>query len=536
MSKHIITLLIGTFMLVGSASAQNYDGQDYTLGGIKVTGAKYLDEDLLIAVTGLSVGNKVHLPGDEGIAKAIRQLWKQELFSNVQVLIDKTVGDKIFLNIVLEERPRLARYNFKGIKKGEQSELKDKINLIKARMVTEATKKEAIVRIKKYYVDKGFGGTTVKVYERPDTGSVNAVILTFDIDKGKKTHINQINISGNENASENRLKRTFKGTKQMPRFTLHPMDDVSVYDTNKNGIGNYYKGYNFLSLSKTLDALDPYVRLNIFSSSKFNSSKYEDDKQSLISYYNSIGYRDASIEKDTIHTVKNGNMNIDVKVKEGHRYYFGSFSWSGNTKYSDTVLNSILSIKKGDVYDQSLLDKRIGRQLSPEGGADITSLYMDDGYLFFNLDAVESSVNGDTINYEMHITEGAQARIGKVSIYGNDRTNDHVIRRELRTLPGNLFSRSDLIRSQREIANLSFFDAEKTNIQPKPHLENGTVDIDYTVTEKSSDQLQLSAGFGGGVKFYGNLGVTFNNFSLRNIFKPKFWDPVASGRWAKVIH
>ncbi len=504
--------------------------KEYELAGITVSGAKYLDQDLLLAVTNLTVGQKITMPNDEHISKAIRALWKQELFSNVDIRITKFIDDKIFLNIVVEERPRLSRFNFRNIKTSEAKELKNKLSLVNNKVVTEATKKEAVVRIKKFYADKGYGKTTVNVLERNDTGGVNKVILTFDINKGSKTHINQVNITGEENASEARLKRTLKGTKEMSRFTLHPGDEKSVYPEPERSFSKYLKGFGFLSLSKTLEAVDPYFRFKLFAASKFNQTKYEEDKQSLLSYYNTLGFRDAAIVADTVYQVKNGNINVDIKVKEGRKYYFGNITWKGNTKYSSEFLGKTLGIKKGDVYNQALLEARIGRQLSADGnGEDVSSLYMDDGYLFFNIEPTESSIVGDTINFEMRITEGSQATIREINIAGNERTNEHVIRRELRTLPGNKFSRSDLIMSQREIANLGFFDQEKIGILPKPHIEDGTVDIDYTVVEKSSDQLQLSAGFGGGVSFYGNVGITFNNFSVRNIFKPKQWNPLPVG-------
>ena len=467
----------------------------YEIGGISVKGVKYLDEDLLLAVTGLTVGQKVYLPNDESIAKAVRNLWKQELFADVNITVSKTIGNKIFLDITVEERPRMSRYRFKGIKKSEAQELKDKVNLVRSRVVTEATKKEAMVRIEKFFVDKGYGDVKVSVRERKDTIAVNSVVLTFTIDKGSKTHVNQVSISGNENATESKLKHSLKSTKEVAQITLHATDKQTVYEHNPRSFGNYLKHFNFLSPTKTLDALNPYFRPNFFSSSKFNQQKYEDDKIGLVGYYNSLGYRDATIVSDTTYRVANGNINIDIKVREGRKYYFGDIEWRGNTKYSSKELARILGIKKGDVYNQELLEKRIGRALSPEGGEDISSLYMDDGYLFFNIDPVETSIVGDTINYEMRITEGPQATIRDVTIAGNDRTNEHVIRRELRTLPGSKFSRADLIRSQREIATLGFFDQEKIGIQPKPHPEDGTVDIEYTVVEKSSDQLQLSAGF-----------------------------------------
>lgn len=503
--------------------------KEYELAGITVSGAQYLDQDLLISVSNLLVGQKIHLPNDDGISKAVRALWKQELFSNIEITISKIIDDKIFLNIAVEERPRLSKYNFKNIKPGEAKELKNKMPLVTNKVVTDATRKEAMERIKKHYVDKGFGRVRVSVIERKDTVAVNKVILTFYIQKGAKTHINQVNIAGAENATEGRLKRTLKGTKEMSHITLHPDKAENAYGSTKRSFGKYLRQFGFLSLSKTMDALDPYFRFKFFASSKFNQTKFEEDKQSLVAYYNTLGFRDAAIDADTVYPVKNGNLNVDIRVKEGHKYYFGDIAWKGNTKYSSEQLARVLSIKKGDVYNQALLETRMGRQLNPEGGEDVSSLYMDDGYLFFNIEPVETSIVGDTINYEMRITEGAQATIREIGISGNDRTNEHVIRRELYTYPGDKFSRSALIRSQREIANLGFFDQEKIGIQPKPHPEDGTVDIDYTVVEKSSDQLQLSAGFGGGVNFYGNVGITFNNFSARNIFRPKFWDPLPVG-------
>jgi len=503
--------------------------KEYELAGITVSGAQYLDQDLLISVSNLVVGQKIHLPHDEAISKAIHGLWKQDLFSDISITVSKVIDDKLFIDIHVEERPRLSKYNFKNIKTSEAKELKNKMPLVSNKVVTDATLKDAVERIRKHYVDKGYGRVSVDVRERKDTNAVNKVMLTFYIEKGVKTHINQINIAGVHNATEQRLKRTLKGTKEMSHITLHPAKEVSVYGSTERSFRKYVKEFGFLSLSKTLDALDPYFRFKFFASSKFNQSKFEEDKQSLVAYYNTLGFRDAIVVADTVYPVRNGNLNVDIKVSEGHKYYFGDVAWKGNTKYSSEVLSKVLGIKKGDVYNQQLLDTRLGRQLNPEGGEDVSSLYMDDGYLFFNIEPVEVSVINDTINYEMHVTEGAQATIRDIGISGNDRTNEHVIRRELYTRPGQKFSRTNLIRSQREIANLGFFDQEKIGIQPKPHPEDGTVDIDYTVVEKSSDQLQLSAGFGGGVSFYGNVGITFNNFSARNIFKPKFWDPLPVG-------
>jgi len=508
---------------------------EYEIGGITISGNKYLDEDLLMTVTGLRIGDKLQFPNSEAISKAIRNLWKQDLFADVSIDITKVIGDKVFIDIKVQERPRLSGKKFRNIKKSEAQELNEKVNLPKLRVVTDASKQDAMIRIKKYYADKGYGNTSVKVIERTDSIKANSVILIFDIHKGNKTHINQINIVDNTVASDSRLKRTMKGTKEMARVSLYRADKVKIYedkiyDPYKEGIG-----LNLLHPSKSLEELDPYLRLKgIFSASKFNDQKYQDDKQSMVGYYNSLGYRDASIVQDTVYGVENGNLNIDMRVGEGHRYYFGDITWRGNTKYSNETLTRILGIKKGDIYNAELLDRRLGKQISGDGGEDISSLYMDDGYLFFTIEPREVSIVGDTINYEIVISEGAQATIKNITIAGNDRTNEHIIRRQLYTYPGQKFSRSDIIRSQREIANLGFFDPEKTGINPVPNVEDGTVDIGYVVSEKSSDQLQLSAGFGGGVSFYGNIGITFNNFSLKNILKPKLWDPLPVGDGQKL--
>ncbi len=518
-----------TVLAQGGGDVNGVAQKQYEIGGITVSGLQYIEEDLLITVSGLSVGQKVKIPHDEDIAKAIRVLWKQDIFSNVAINIKNVVGDKVFLEIVVEERPRLSRYNFRGIKKSEAQELKDKVGLVSSKVVTDATKLEAVVRIRRYYAEKGFGNVSVKVRERKDTTNVNSVILNFDIVKGAKTKINQVNIYGNDAAADARLKRTLKSTKEMARLSLYRADKYNARGMEKRSFGKYLRYGGPLSLSKTLDAVDPYFRYAFFTSSKFNQAKYETDKESLVAYYNTLGYRDASISNDSVYTVENGNLNIDIDVHEGNKYYFGDMEWRGNTKYSNEQLSAILGIKRGDVYNLELLETRIGKQLSPEGGRDVSSLYMDDGYLFFSIDPVETSIVGDTINFELRVTEGPQATIKNVIIVGNDKTNEHVIRRELRTYPGDKFSREALIRSQREIANLNFFDQEKIGILPKPNPQDGTVDIEYSLVEKSSDQLQLSAGFGGGVNFYGNIGIAFSNFSMRNIFKPKYWDPLPVG-------
>lgn len=505
---------------------------EYVIGGVTISGSKYLDEELLISISGLSPGDKIKLPNDPAIAKAIQNLWKQNLFANIEINQTHTQGDKLFLDIHITERPRLSKYNFKGIKDADAKEIKEKIGLVKSKVITEATKQNAVVRIKKYFTEKGYTNVTVNVIEKPDTAFLNTAILTFLIDKGHKVKINQINIFGNENASTLKLKKNMKGSKEMARISLYSANKESVYGENKSQGKDYLLGKGFLSLTKTAMLLDPYVRYGVFSASKFNHKKYEEDKEAILEYYNSIGFRDAAIVADTIYTASNGHTNIDLKLDEGHRYYFGDIEWKGNTKYTTEQLSKMIGIKKGDIYNQELLNKRVGKIPTQEGD-DIGSLYLDDGYLAFSTDISEKSIIDDTINFEIRMIEGEQYTLRNINISGNDKTHEHVIRRELRTLPGNKFSRADIIRSNREIANLGFFDAEKIGIQPVPH-NDGTVDIDYTVTEKSADQLELQAGFGGGLGITGTLGVSFNNFALKNIGKIKEWDPLPMGDGQKL--
>jgi len=506
----------------------------YTIDTVLVKGAYYLDSDIMRLTSGLAKGDKIVLENDPEVAKSIKTLWNMGMFDDVKVLISRIDGDKVSLVISLVERPRLSSIVFKGINKTAETELKTKVKLSENRMVTEAFKKDIIVATKKYFQEKGYNNVHINIKTQKDTSAVNSEALIVYVNKGGKVHINSINIVGNENESAVKIKSGMKGTKEMPRISLHPANDFTVYGSEKTSFKEYAHNQGFLSLSKTLNALNPYFRWNIFAGSKLNSKKYQEDKESIIRLYNSKGYRDAQIVKDTTYVVKNGNINIDLKIEEGKKYYFGDIEWKGNTKYSDSILNQIVGIKKGDVYNQELLEGKLGLSQNMDGSPDIRSLYMDDGYLFFGVLPNEQSIIGDTINYEVTIQEGPQATIKNITISGNQKTNDHVIRRELFTLPGNKFSRADIIRSIRQISNLGFIDPEKVNPVPIPNYEDGTVDIDYGIVEKSSDQLELSAGFGGGVGFTGSLGVVFNNFSLKNIFNLKAWDPLPMGDGQKL--
>lgn len=506
--------------------------KEYTITAIRTSGINFLDTAIVVSISGLQVGDKILHPGGDNFSRAVQNLWRQKLFSNIQIFVTKIQGDNIEIEINVTERPRLGNFYFKGIKKTEQEELLGKLGLAKQTIITENTRRNAVEAIEKFYAEKGFANVKVDINERVDTAFVNSNSLTFIIDKGKKVKVNDINFFGNETVSDLKLKKQMKGTKEQTRLTLHSSDSTVYGQNTRITFSEYLKDKGYLSLSKTKNYLDPWARFKLFSSAKFDQKKYEEDKQKIIDYYNSVGYRDAVIVADTPYTTEKG-LNIDFKIDEGRKYYFGNITWKGNTKYPDSLLNAILGIHKGDVYNYETLNQRLGKQITPES-ADISGLYMDDGYLFFQADAVETAVYNDTIDHEIRMREGPQARIKDIKIFGNDRTKEHVIRRELRTMPGELFSRSDIIRSQRELAQLNYFNQETIGINPIPNPDDGTVDIHYKLEEKSSDQLELSAGWGGGIGLTGTLGVTFNNFSIKNIFNRKSWDPLPTGDGQKL--
>lgn len=508
--------------------------KEYTIAGIKITGTKYLDSSLLASISGITVGDKVVIPGGDKFSKAIMKLWEQKLFSNVQIYYSRLEGENLYIEINVQERPRLSKAIYRGAKKSETEELAKKAGLVAGRVITENMKMIASENIEKYYSEKGFKGVSVRITEEADRSLSNSQNLIFIINKGKKVRINQINFYGNETVSQIKLKKQLKGTKEMTKFTLYPVEEKGVYgETKKLSFKEYAKDWGFLSFSKTRDLLDPYFRFKLFSSAKFNEKKYQEDKEKLLGYYNSLGFRDASIEADTQHYTSKGNLNVDIKINEGRRYYFGNTAWRGNTKYSDSLLNVFLGIRKGDIYNLETLNRKLGKEMTQEGG-DISGLYQDDGYLFFRVEPVETAVYNDTIDHEIRIVEGPQATIKNVNITGNEKTKEYVIRRELRTVPGEKFSRAELIRSNREIANLGYFNQEKIGIDPVPNQDDGTVDINYSVEEKSSDQLELSAGWGGGIGLTGTLGVSFNNFSVKNILNKASWDPLPTGDGQKL--
>ena len=509
--------------------------KEYTISDIQVTGTVSFDKNLIISISGLQVGDKVQIPGTDVFSKAVTKLWNQNLIADVRIFFTKLVGQDLSIEIAVVERPRLAGFDFQGIKKTEAADLKSKVGLVKDRVVTENMLLNAKDAIRKFYFDKGYSNVLVTTTTFIDTGISNTESVTFHIQKGNKVHVNSINFSGNYNITGPKLKKQMKDTKEMSRLTLFPEEIINPYgDTTKNiTFKQYLNQLDFLSPSKTLGALDPYFRFKLFSSSKFSMKKYPDDKQKVIDYYNSQGYRDAVIVSDTSTNNLKGDVNLFIKLSEGTKYYFGNITWKGNTKYSDSLLSLILNINKGDVYNADLFNKRLGKEPSPDGG-DITSLYMDDGYLFFQLNPIETSVYNDTIDYQIRIQEGPQATIGRVGISGNDKTKDYVIRRELRTVPGEKFSRAEIIRSQRELSQLGFLNPEKITPNVVPHVEDGTVDVNWQVEEKSADQLELSAGWGGNIGLTGTLGVTLNNFSINNILDKKQWEPLPTGDGQKL--
>jgi outer membrane protein insertion porin family len=508
--------------------------KEYVIAGIKITGTKYLDESLLISVSGLSIGDKIMIPGSDNFSKAIQKLWNQNLFSNVGIYFTKITGNELYVEINVTERPRLTNFIFEGASKSESDELKIKTGLIKGRVITENMKQIADENIRKYYAEKGFQGVEVTITEHRDPKTPNSETLTFDIVKGTKVRINQITIYGTNAISAERLKKQMDDTKEVTKLTLFPAKDSSSYGLVKPmSFKEYVNQQGFLSYTKSKEFLDPYFRFKLFSSAKYNEKKYKDDQQKILDYYNSQGYRDAVIVSDTLFYNSKKQLNIAIKVDEGKKYYFGNVSWKGNTKYPDTILSLVLGIHKGDVYNLDILNKKLGKQVSQEGGG-VSDLYLDDGYLFFRIDPVETAVYNDTIDFEIRLTEGPQATIKNVTIAGNEKTKEYVIRRELRTIPGEKFSRQDIIRSTREIVNLGYFNQEKVVPNIVPNQDDGTVDINWSVEEKSSDQLELSAGWGGGIGVTGTVGITFNNFSINNIWKKSAWDPLPTGDGQKL--
>lgn len=457
--------------------------KEYTIAGIEVECSEYTDKNIIRLLSGLNYDDKIHIPGDD-ISEAIKNLWKQGLFEDVQIYLVKTIGDKAFLKIVVIEKPKLSGFSFRGkVKKNDADEIRGKIRLVKEKVVTDYTLGYVKNIVRDFYVNKGFYNAKVDITTEVDKKAKTPhVIVYIQVTKGKKVRIKNLNIYGNSVVANWKLRRKMSDSKPFRLYTF-------------------------------------------WNSGKYLEDNLEKDLPTIITKYNSKGYRDARIVKDTVYFVKKNRVNIDITIEEGRKFYFGNIKWYGNSKYRSGQLDTILNIKKGEVFDQSHLDQKLF--MNPNG-YDISSLYMDDGYLFFNVTPQEVNVHNDTIDIDIHMYEGKQATINKVTVLGNTKTNDHVIYREIRTKPGQLFRRSDIIRTQRELSQLGYFDPEKLGVTPTPNPADGTVDIEYKVEEKPSDQIELSGGWGGG-RVVGTLGLSFNNFSMRNIFKPESWSPLPTG-------
>jgi len=455
--------------------------KEYEIGPISINGADNFDHNALRLISGLKQGERIKIPGEE-ITKAIKNLWEEELFSDVQIYIDRVIGDIAYLSIDLKPRQKLSRFRFVGAKKKDADKIREEINLFAGRSITENLIFNTKAKVVGYYREKGFYNIKVDIERVNDTLMNNAEIFVIHIDRGDKVKIKDINFYGVESVKKGKLRRKMKDTKR-----------------------------------KSI--------LRIFNSSKFTESAYARDKKNILEEFYEIGLRDARIVSDSVYRIDNKNLMIDIHIDEGEEYYFGDINWIGNSKYSSGFLDTILGIKKGDLYNKKLLEMRLYQSMD---GRDITSLYMDRGHLFFQVIPIEVNVENNHIDYEIRIIEGKEARIKDIIIKGNQKTNDYVIRREIRTKPGDLFNRNDIIRTQRELAQLGYFDEQAFEINPLPNPADGTVDIEYVVREKSSDQIELSGGYGAG-RLIGTLGLTFGNFSIQNLFKKEAWQPLPTG-------
>ena len=443
----------------------------YEIAGIKVSGVDHVDDYVIIGYSGLAVGEKIEIPGD-AITNAVKRFYRQGLYSKVQIKLEKVVGDKAWLEIVLRQQPRLSEMKYIGVKSNEKKDLEERLGMIPGQQITPNIIARAEQIIRNYYAAKGFKNAYVKIEQHNDLSKENQVILDVNVNKNNKVKVNKIYIDGNEVLSDNKLKRTMK-------------------KTNENG--------NIL---------------NLFRQKKFVDSDFADDKNRIIEKYNELGYRDAKITFDSVAQFDDKHVDVYLKVDEGQKYFISDIRWVGNTVYATDDLNAVLGINPGDVYNQKLLNKR-----TQEDDDAVANLYLDKGYLFFQLVPIEENIKGDSIALQMRIMEGPQARINQVIINGNDRLYEKVIRRELRVRPGELFSKSDLMRSAREIAQTGHFNPENMDIRPQPNESDGTVDILFNLESKANDQIEFSFGWGQ-TGITGRLALKFTNFSVKNLFNP----------------
>ena len=502
--KNIVLIILSVLSI--NLTAQINDSLDYSspktyeLAGIIVEGAENLNNSTLISITGLEIGKDIQIPGTK-VTKAITKLWDQGLFSNIEISIHKIVDNSVFLLVELNEYPRLSQFKFKGkkVSKSDVTALKEDLKLMRGKVLTQNLISNSTNKIKDYYINKGFYNVIVGYETSVDTETTNSEKLIFNITKGKKIKIKNIILSGR--------------TKILNRQKTILNQQDSIYC-----VSNY-------KIKKSMKETKSKSFWRFWKSSKLIENNFEDDKKNIIAKYNEVGYRDARIKNDTIYMNSDNTMTIEIVIIEGEPYRFGDINFTGNTVYSSEELYRQLGIKNNDIFDQTVLDSRLFGSVE---GSDISSLYLDDGYLFFNATPVEVGAKNKKIDLEVRIYEGQQARINKIRVKGNTKTNDHVILRELRTRPGDLFKRSDIMRSQRELAQMQYFNPEAFDVKVEPDQARNSVDITYVVEEKSSDQIQLQGGWGAN-RIVGSLGLSFNNFSTRNIFKKDKWTPLPSG-------
>jgi outer membrane protein insertion porin family len=503
MIKYLIVLLITSYSALALAQGPNwivdevkdsikpgnvigggfsYDNpQKYELGPIRIDGADNFDAQAIKLIAGLRPGQEITLPGEE-ITKAIKNLWDEGLFSSVSIEVEKEVAGVVYLVIKLTPRPKLSRFKFRGVTRREADKVREEIDLASGKTITENLVFTTRNKVKGYFREKGYHNVQVNINRIKDTLINNSEIFLIEINKGQKVRIKKINITGTSAVPMWKLRKSMKDTKQMAVW-------------------------------------------RVFKRSKFSESAYDRDKLALVEKLRSVGLRDVAIITDSVYSIDKRHLMIDIQILEGNKYYFGDMSWIGNTKFSSGLLDTVLGIKYGDIYNKPLLDQRL---FMSEEGRDISSLYMDRGYLFFQVIPVETGVVDNHINYEMRLIEGKEARVRNVIIKGNYKTNEHVIRREIRTKPGDLFNRNDIIRTQRELAQLGYFNEQAFQVNPIPNPQDGTVDIVYTVEEKSADQIEVSGGYGAG-RIIGTVGLTFSNFSVKNMFKKAAWQPLPAG-------
>lgn len=472
---------------VNGLSIDYFAPKDYIIGGTTLTGTQYLDKDVIIKLSKLNVGDVVTLPG-EATANAIKNLWVQGLFDDVQIFVTKLVEDTVYFDIEVVERPRLSAFEIIGVSKSQKTDINEKLaDKAGKTIINDNLYNSTRTIINKFLLDKGYFFTKIDFKTKPDPNQENSVVLQVLIDKGERVKVNKINFTGNKEFKSAKLRKYLKKTKQQA----------------------FYK---------------------VFGSGKFNKEKYEEDKLKLVAKMHEKGHRDAVILRDSIYQHNNKSIRIDLDIYEGPKYYFGNVTWVGNAKYNTAFLEKVFGIEKGEQFSEEKLEAKLRGSAN---GDDVSSIYLNDGYLTFNVDPVQTKVYNDTVDIEMRIYEGPQYTNNKISVVGNTITNDRVVLRNLYTRPGEKFSKADLVRSVREIGQLGNFDESKTNPVPKPNPADGTVDIVYHVEEKPSDQIELSGGFGGG-RIIGTLGLTFNNFSLRNIFNGEAYRPLPKGDGQKL--